>query len=126
MQVRRLTRYFVLLLVISGILFTFPVFSQETPKKTVSDNVIDRILTFVHSAANIVGKGLVELINVVAGIDVSELQQPLGYLGILTASLIVFGAIKAAQKVVWFVVLLGWGLMIVRIVLEALGRNPGG
>jgi len=92
----------------------------------VSDGVLDRILTFFHTAAGIIGKGLVSLVNLIAGVDVSELEEPLGYLGILTASLILFGAIKAAQKVVWFIISLGWGLIIIRIVLEVLGQNPGG
>lgn len=91
----------------------------------VSDGVLDRILTFFHTAAGIIGKGLVSLVNLIAGVDVSELEEPLGYLGILTASLILFGAIKAAQKVVWFIISLGWGLIIIRIVLEVLGQNPG-
>lgn len=93
---------------------------------TVSDGVLDRILTFVHTAAGVIGKGLVSLVNLTAGVDVSDLEEPLGYLGILTASLILFGAIKAAQKVIWFVISLGWGLIIIRIVLEILGKNPGG
>jgi|GEM_PF-679142 len=92
---------------------------------TVSDGILDRILTFFHTAAGVIGKGLVSLVNLIAGVDVSELEEPLGYLGILTASLVLFGAIKAAQKVVWFIILLGWGLIIIRIVLEVLGQNPG-
>jgi len=97
--------------------------SNQTQDK-ISDSLIDKVLTFIHSAAEVVGKGLVRLINMVSGIDVSELEQPLGYLGILTASLIIFGAIKAAQKVVWIIVLLGWGLIVIRIVLEALDKTP--
>ena len=93
-------------------------------KKEVADSVLDKLLTFIDSAAEIIGKGLVNLVELIAGVDVSELQKPLGYLGILTASLIFFGALKAAQKIIWFVLLLGWGLIIVRIVLEALDKVP--
>ncbi|MBS3765963.1 hypothetical protein KGY71_05520, partial [Candidatus Bipolaricaulota bacterium] len=78
----------------------------------------------IHTAAGIIGDGLVKLVDMVAGVDVSELSDPLGYLGILTASLILFGALEAARKVVWFVVSLGWGLIIIRIVLEVLDKNP--
>lgn len=98
--------------------------NQNAVRDRVADSIIDRILTFIHSAAEIIGKGIVMLVDTIAGTDVSELQQPLGYLGILTASLIVFGALKAAQKIVWFIVLLGWGLIIVRIILEALDKAP--
>ncbi|MFP4136265.1 MAG: hypothetical protein ACLFTO_04470 [Candidatus Acetothermia bacterium] len=90
----------------------------------VSDGVVDKILTFLHTAAEAIGRGLVRLIDLIAGVDVSELSEPLGYLGILTVSLIVFGALKAAQKVVWFVVSLGWGLIIIRIILEVLDKSP--
>ena len=93
-------------------------------KNEVTDSVLDKLLTFVDSAAEIIGKGLVNLVELVADVDVSELEVPLGYLGILTASLIVFGALKAAQKIIWLILLLGWGLIIVRIVLEALDKVP--
>lgn len=100
--------------------------AQDGSAVSVSNSYLDKALTFFHTAAGVIGKGLVNLVDLVAGVDVSELEKPLGYLGILTASLILFGAIKAAQKVVWFVVSLGWGLIILRIVLEVLGKNPGG
>ncbi|MCF7876606.1 hypothetical protein K9M06_06070 [Candidatus Bipolaricaulota bacterium] len=90
----------------------------------VADSVLDKLLTFIDSAAEIIGKGLVRLVDMVAGVNVSELEKPLGYLGVLTASLILFGALKAAQKIIWLILLLGWGLIIVRIVLEALDKVP--
>lgn len=97
---------------------------SEGVDQAVSDGIIDQLLTFIHTAAGIIGDGLVKLVDMVAGVDVSELSDPLGYLGILTASLILFGALEAARKVVWFVVSLGWGLIIIRIVLEVLDKNP--
>ena len=101
------------------------VFGQSNGvKNEVADSVLDKLLTFIDSAAEIIGKGLVNLVELVADVDVSELEVPLGYLGILTASLIVFGALKAAQKIIWLILLLGWGLIIVRIVLEALDKAP--
>lgn len=114
---------------LSGLIFgTFSsvAFSAEGGTAVpVSDGFLDKGLTFFHTAAGVIGKGLVNLVDLVAGVDVSELEKPLGYLGILTASLILFGAVKAAQKVIWFVVSLGWGLIILRIVLEVLGKKPG-
>lgn len=92
----------------------------------ITEGILDRGLTFIHSAAEIVGSALVSLVDMVVGVDVSELETPLGYLGILTASLILFGALKAAQKVIWFIVLLGWALIIVRIILKALNGGIAG
>lgn len=50
----------------------------------------------------------------------SELIQPIGYLALITMILLVFGIIAAARKVIWLVVIVGWVLLIVRIVLDAL------
>ncbi len=98
--------------------------APEGVQGEVADSLLDKLLTFIHSAANMIGKGLVQLVEMIADVDVSELQEALGYLGILTASLVIFGALKAAQKIIWFIVLLGWGLIAVRIVLEALDKSP--
>ncbi len=116
---------FIMVLLLVGSLSPGVLGNQNEVRDRVTDSIIDQLLTFIHSAAEIIGKGLVMLVDTIAGVDVSELQQPLGYLGILTASLIVFGALKAAQKIIWFIVLLGWGLIIVRIVLEALDKSNG-
>ncbi len=129
MEERKLFSLVIFSIIITGLVVgtSSPGFAAaDTAKGEISDSIIDRVLTFVHSAAELVGRGLVSLINAVSGVNVEELEQPLGYLGILTASLIVFGAIKAAQKVVWFFVVLGWGLIIVRIVLDALDGTPVG
>ncbi|MFW6006192.1 MAG: hypothetical protein ACOC9A_01980 [Candidatus Bipolaricaulota bacterium] len=102
-----------------------PVLGQSNGVKgEVADSVLDKLLTFIDTAAEVIGEGLVRLVDMVAGVNVSELEKPLGYLGVLTASLIVFGAIKAAQKIIWLILILGWGLIIVRIVLEALDKVP--
>ncbi len=123
---RRLVAGVSLVLTVFVIVGTFsPVLGQSNGvNDEFADGILDRLLTFIDSAAEIIGKGLVKLVDLVAGVDVSELEKPLGYLGVLTASLIVFGAIKAAQKIIWLILLLGWGLIIVRIILEALDKVP--
>lgn len=88
-----------------------------------TDDVANRILSFVQSAAELIGEGLVRLVNLVLpegrGIG-SDLVQPLGYLGLITVILLLFGLISAARKVIWILVGVGWVLMVVRIVLDAL------
>ena len=88
------------------------------------ENIGDQILSFIQSAADLFGQGLVRLVNLIlpAGHEVSsDLATPLGYLGLLTLILFLFGILEAARKVIWIVVGVGWVLMLVRIVLEALG-----
>lgn len=89
-----------------------------------SEDIGDQILSFIQSAADLLGQGLVRLINLIlpAGHEVSgSLATPLGYLGLLTIILFLFGILEAARKVIWIIVGVGWVLMLVRIVLEALG-----
>ena len=91
---------------------------------TPVEDLGDQILSFIQSAADLLGQGLVRLVNLIlpAGHEVSDsLATPLGYLGLLTLILFLFGVLEAARKVIWIVVGVGWVLMLVRIVLEALG-----
>jgi len=88
------------------------------------ENLGDKILSFIQSAAELLGQGLVNLVNRIlpSGHEVSQdLATPLGYLGLLTVVLFLFGVLEAARKVIWLVVGVGWVLMVVRIVLDALG-----
>jgi hypothetical protein len=81
-------------------------------------------LAFIQSAAELLGRGLLSLINLVLpqAHEVSQdLVMPLGYLGLLTVILFLFGLLEVARKVIWLVVGVGWVLMVVRIVLDALG-----
>lgn len=83
----------------------------------------EQALAFIQSAAELLGRGLLSLINLVLpqAHEVSqELVMPLGYLGLLTLILFLFGLLEAARKVIWLVVGVGWVLMVVRIVLDAL------
>ncbi len=82
------------------------------------------LLTFIQSAATLLGQGLVRLLNLILPPSRplgEEMVVPLGYLGLLTLLLLVFNLIAAARKVIWLIVGIGWLLMILRIVLNALG-----
>ena len=50
----------------------------------------------------------------------SDLEKPLGYLAFITLILVFFGLIEFARKVIWVGIIIGWVLLIVRIVLDAL------
>ncbi len=81
-----------------------------------------QVLTFLQELAEILGRGLVRLLDLVlpAGRGVSpELVLPLGYLALLTLLLLLFNLIAAARKVIWFVVGIGWLLLLVRILVDA-------
>ena len=87
------------------------------------EEIGNKILSFIQTAAELLGQGLVNLINRILppGHEISaDLEIPLGYLGLLTVVLLLFGMLEAARKVIWIVVGVGWALMVVRIILEAL------
>ncbi|MFN3347186.1 MAG: hypothetical protein ACK42E_05200 [Candidatus Bipolaricaulaceae bacterium] len=81
-----------------------------------------QVLTFLQELAEMLGRGLVRLFDLIlpAGRGVHpQLVMPLGYLALLTLLLLLFNLIAAARKVIWFVVGIGWLLLLVRILLDA-------
>jgi hypothetical protein len=102
-----------------------PAPAQPSPAPGGETQLTDKLLSFIQSSAEILGQGLVNLINLVLprGHEVTEeLVVPLGYLGLLTLILLLFGILDAARKVIWILVGVGWVLMVVRIVIDAFAR----
>ncbi|MGB9757537.1 MAG: hypothetical protein ACP5LJ_05960 [Candidatus Bipolaricaulaceae bacterium] len=96
--------------------------AQASPGETSS--AWQGVLTFVQSMATFIGQGLVRLCNLILPPSRplgEDMVLPLGYLGLLTAVLLVFDLLAAARKAIWIVVGIGWLLLILRIVLWALG-----
>ncbi len=78
-------------------------------------------LTYIDSIATYLGQGVIYLLNLVTNNRVStDLQQTIGYLALITLVLLLFGLLDAARKVIWVGILVGWVLLIIRIVLDAL------
>jgi len=89
---------------------------------------IDQALTFIDSAATYLGQGVVYVINLVVGTDPatgegrvsSDLRKPIGYLALITLILLLFGLLDMAKRIIWIGIIIGWALLIVRIILDAL------
>lgn len=81
-----------------------------------------QLLSFIDSAAYLIGSALAWLIGLVlpGSVDPS-LVRPLGYLGLITLLLFLFNLLEAARKLIWLLVVVGWVLMIARILLQAFG-----
>ena len=93
-----------------------PVEVQES-----AGSAIDQALTFIDSAANYLGQGVLYLLNLITDNRVSrELQKPIGYLALITLILLLFGILDFARKIIWVGIIVGWALLIVRVVLDAL------
>jgi len=84
-------------------------------------SAVDQLLSFVETISNYLGQGLLYVLNLITGNRVSDaLEKPLGYLALITVILIFFGIFEFARKVIWVGVIIGWVLLVVRIILDAL------
>ena len=108
------------------LLVSFASFAQDTP--LISEQVqetaataLDQGLTYIDSAAQYLGRGVLYLLNLVTKDRVSsDLEKPIGYLAVITLILVLFGLLEIARRVIWLGIIVGWVLLVVRIVLDAL------
>ena len=78
--------------------------------------IINQLLAFIYSLGHLIGEGIVRLLNtILPSVPIpTALTDPIGLLAILT----IFLAVAAvAKKLVWIIVIVGWALIIIRIVL---------
>lgn len=101
-------------------------FGQDAP--SVSEQVqetaasaLDQGLTYIDSAATYLGQGVLYIINLITDDRVStDLEKPIGYLALITLLLILFGLLEFARRIIWIGIIVGWVLLVVRIILDAL------
>lgn len=92
----------------------------ETLRETAT-SAGELALTYIDSTATYIGQGIVYILNLITGDRVShDLEKPVGYLGLITGILLLFALLDAARKIIWIGIIVGWALLIVRIVLDAL------
>ncbi|MCK4391580.1 hypothetical protein KAX17_01570 [Candidatus Bipolaricaulota bacterium] len=90
--------------------------SQETAKSAG-----ELALTYIDSTATYIGERIVYILNLITGDRVShDLEKPVGYLGLITGILLLFALLDVARKIIWIGIIVGWALLIVQIVLDAL------
>jgi hypothetical protein len=92
-----------------------------TPVQETAESTIDQALTYIDSIASYLGQGVLYILNLVTGDRLSDtLQKPIGYLTFITLLLVLFGLLDVARKIIWIGIVVGWALLIVRIILDAL------
>lgn len=81
--------------------------------------LIDSALTFLYTLAHWLGARVVDLLLTIlpdaTHATLAALIDPIGYLALLT--LLLFIA-EVAKKLAWFILVLGWALIVVRIMLD--------
>jgi hypothetical protein len=86
-----------------------------------SQSAVEQILTYIDSAATYLGQGVLYILNLITNDRVSsDLEKPIGYLALITLILLLFGILDFARKIIWIAIIVGWVLLIVRIILDAL------
>jgi hypothetical protein len=81
-------------------------------------DLLTQLLAFLSSIAHYVGLGVIKAIqSILPSVkDLDKLADPIGYLVILTIFVVLA---SVARKVALVILLVGWGLILVRIVLMA-------
>ncbi|MCX6132387.1 MAG: hypothetical protein NTU47_01125 [Ignavibacteriales bacterium] len=82
--------------------------------------ILSGILTYLYSIAHYVGMFVVYLLGRVlpAARVPADLIDPIGYLALLTAFLIL---VQVAKKIAWILVVVAWALILVRIAMGLFG-----
>jgi len=108
------------------LLVSFASFGQDAPLiseqvQETAASALDQGLTYIDSAAKYLGQGVLYILNLITNDRVSDdLQKPIGYLALITLILILFGLLDVARRIIWIGIVVGWVLLIVRIILDAL------
>jgi hypothetical protein len=80
------------------------------------EGFVDQILAFIYTSAHWLGGIIVNLLEYIVPLQSPEkLVDPIGYLALLTLFLIVA---EVAKKITWLIVIVGWVLIIIRIITE--------
>ncbi len=92
-----------------------------TSVQDAAGSALDQALTYIDSVATYLGQGMLYILNLITNDRVSgDLEKPIGYLALITLLLLLFGLLDFARRVIWIGIIVGWVLLIVRVVLDAL------
>jgi hypothetical protein len=81
-------------------------------------DLLTQIMGFLSTIARYIGLGIVQLVQRIlpSAKGLPDLAEPIGYLAILTIFVILT---SAARKVALIILLVGWALILLRLVLMA-------
>lgn len=74
------------------------------------------LFTFIHTIAHQIGVGMLKLLGTVFASTrfPADLADPLGYLAVLTLFAVL---LTLAKKIAWIVLAVGWGFIIIRLLM---------
>lgn len=82
---------------------------------------LNAVLTFIYSIAHLIGVGILKLIGTIfpATKFPLYLADPLGFLTVLTLFAVL---LTMAKKIAWIVLAVGWGFILIRVIMVIFGR----
>jgi hypothetical protein len=85
---------------------------------TTKPDLLTQIFGFLSTIAHYIGVGVIGLIQKIipSATGLTAIAEPIGYLALLTIFVVLTGV---ARKVALIIVLVGWGLILIRILLMA-------
>jgi len=93
---------------------------QEVPEQSRLREFLDQVLTFLYTLAHWAGGLVSGLVELIVGYTLpKDLIDPLGFLILLTLFLAVA---EVAKRLTWLVVIVGWALIVVRILVEVFAK----
>lgn len=86
-----------------------------------SVSFLNAVLTFIYSIAHIIGVGIIKLLGTIFPFAKfpAYLADPLGFLTVLTLFAVL---LTMAKKVAWIVLAVGWGFILIRILMVIFGK----
>ncbi|MCI2430580.1 hypothetical protein LM602_03450 [Candidatus Acetothermia bacterium] len=97
--------------------------SQYTAQPT-AQSWLDQALTFLYTAAHWLGQAIVGVVNgLIPNLISAELIDPIGSLALLTIIVVLVGVFEALRRLAYWVVGLGWLLLVLRIVLDKIAAK---
>jgi len=83
----------------------------------VPEDLLQQFLSFLYTLANWAGNFVVNLLDRALDLRAPDnLIDPIGFLVLLTGFLIMA---EVAKKVAWLILVVGWGLILVKIFMDA-------
>lgn len=82
-------------------------------------DILTYVFTFIYTIGYLIGEKVVMIIQTISGVNVpNEITNTIGLLTILT---IFLSLADIAKKIVWMIVIIGWVLIILRIIMLMTG-----
>lgn len=82
-------------------------------------NILGQILAFIYTIAHGIGQLVIRAIQLVLPGETTVLSSLIDPIGVLALLTIFLAVAEVAKRITWIIVVVGWALIVIRIVLVA-------